>query len=79
MRYISSSDSLTPGTVVFVGSRRGTVTKAKVVEACNGGKIVLHTVHLTEQFKRGFGKNGRWEKLIKPLTVQPSYASIKTE
>ena len=57
MKRLTPFDYLPVGTVVRVrGEWRGTVAKAEV--AHNG--VVVHTVKLTERYKRTLGIAGRW-------------------
>lgn len=74
---ISPNTILQKGQNVRVGNMRGVVTESTMVNASNGGKIALTTVKLTEQFKRGFGIHGKWEKLSKPKVQSVNYSAIQ--
>lgn len=77
-RTMNNGTLLKIGTSVRVGTKRGIVTAAKMVEAHNGGMIPLHTVRFTESFKRGFGRNGTWQALAKQTESQVNYSFIQT-
>lgn len=76
MKTIGANDRLANGTKVRVGNRRGEVVGCETVQAANGGYVELHSAHLTERFKRGFGSTGKWEPIGLRVIEKPNYSFI---
>ena len=60
---ISPHDILSEGTQVCIGTKRGRVVSHEIVDAIPSGKIVIHTVTLTEKLKITFGKYHTYERI----------------
>ena len=69
-------DILPTGTPVTIGSKRGKVLSVKIVPAHPSGMIAVHTVELTEKYRRVMGKEGKWFPLLKPEKWEGNYSGI---
>ncbi len=77
---LGPQDLLEIGTKVRVHNMLGTVVKASLVPAHNGGYIALHTIKFTDKVEvwRGARKS-KIVKLKKPITKSCNYAFIQVE
>lgn len=55
-RSIGPHDQLPAGTVIHVGDKRGHVVSCDYVPAQPSGMIAVHTIKLTQQVVRDYGK-----------------------
>ena len=70
---IQALDRAQPGLPMKKG-RAGTMTRDY---KRNGGKIAINKIRFTHKFKRGFGSNGTWEKMARPITREVNYSFIE--
>lgn len=73
---IGPQDTLTAGTLVRIGDKRGTVLSATERRDQFNGPIVVHKIRLTERKKVLLAGRHTWEAM-KPKIVEPNYSFIE--